>query len=347
MLISSILLISLISSLQNSIVSADVMSNTKFLSLYNVINNKLNHLRQDTEEKDIDIFGCCNNTTSSSPSTSLSLSPSAQPTTRYETVYNAMWKIYTSLGIPESDLTGTTYCTWTGVRCSGVEVRAIELSKVGLGGSLATEIGILDELTSLHFEYNYLEQTIPTELGSLSNLWFLRLSNQFISGTIPSELGNLQSLEYMYIHCNEFISGTVPSEIYDSLPNLLALEIWANQLTGTIPDESFPDSLDWYGIGMNQMTGTIPESISMVGEGFFLADNEFSSTLPSEIGDSSARIMIFDYNQLTGSIPTEVDNLDQLEVFAIVGNTGMSGTAPSSLCGIDYFYYFGTSVTCA
>jgi len=341
-----------------------VVTNPRLLSLCHLLSDKLDVLHRIPEEDN-----CCNST---SQSPSISPSPSAQPSSKSDIINNAMFKIFTTLGAPTSDFnTGTTYCSWNGVRCNSfLEPKSIEISGQFYGGYIATEIGILEELTSLKLDYNYLEGTVPSELGLLSKLRFLNLSKQFLSSTLPSELQNLNSLEYMYIYANE-ISGSIPDQIYD-FNNLLCLEVFENLLTGTIP-ESLPPMLDWYLIWDNLLTSTLPDSISTVGEVVDLEENLFTGPIPTSIDLSSAYALVFDDNQLTNtipseigdmlnleyfsidanlltsSIPTEVENLDFtiLEKFDIDDNTGLTGTAPSSLCNLGYYFsYDNTNVTC-
>ena len=74
-------------------------------------------------------------------------------------------------------------------------------------GEIPSELGDLDNLTSLNLEENQLSGKIPAELGSLSNLIYLSLSSYKLSGEIPAELGNLSNLTELYLDDNDFTSS--------------------------------------------------------------------------------------------------------------------------------------------
>ena len=100
--------------------------------------------------------------------------------------------------------------TWTGVTCStnGV-VTKLDLSIMGLHGSIATAIGGLTGLTYLVLDINNLSGTIPSELALLTGLTYIDLDSNTLSGTIPSELGGLTGL---YLSYNNLV-GPVPASL--------------------------------------------------------------------------------------------------------------------------------------
>lgn len=101
--------------------------------------------------------------------------------------------------------------SWTGVTCSeGPRIRivALNLTSMGLSGSLAPEVA---------------------RLTALSSIW---LGNNSLSGSIP-DLGSLKLLESVHLEDNRF-SGTFPS-FFSGVPRLRELFLQNNNLTGQVP----------------------------------------------------------------------------------------------------------------
>jgi len=103
----------------------------------------------------------------------------------------------------------TSYCNWMGVSCSlrRQRVTALDLSSMGLLG------------------------TIPPQLGNLSFLQSLTLYNNSFHGDLPSEIGNLRRLQLMDIGSNK-LSLVIP-ESFGNLHRLEGLRFDGNNLTGT------------------------------------------------------------------------------------------------------------------
>ena len=75
--------------------------------------------------------------------------------------------------------------------------------------------------------------TIPTELSRLRALVELRLANNHLTGEVPASLWNLNKLETLWLHQNR-LTGQIPGEL-GLLPNLESLKLSRNSLTGCIP----------------------------------------------------------------------------------------------------------------
>jgi uncharacterized protein (TIGR02145 family) len=89
--------------------------------------------------------------------------------------------------------------------------------------------------TSIDITYVGLTGSIPPEIGCLTNLTILNLGGNQLTGGIPSEIGNLTNLTYLILYYNQ-LTGSIPSEI-GNLTNLTDLWLFVNQLTGEIPVE--------------------------------------------------------------------------------------------------------------
>ncbi|XP_016486744.1 putative LRR receptor-like serine/threonine-protein kinase At1g67720 [Nicotiana tabacum] len=103
---------------------------------------------------------------------------------------------------------------WTGVTCAGgprIRVITLNLTSMGLLGSISPSISRLTALSGLWLGNNSLTGSIP-DLSSLSNLEILHLEDNQLSGEIPPSLGNVKSLNEIFLHNNN-LTGNVPSSL--------------------------------------------------------------------------------------------------------------------------------------
>ncbi|ESQ49454.1 hypothetical protein EUTSA_v10020522mg [Eutrema salsugineum] len=104
--------------------------------------------------------------------------------------------------------------TWSGVTCSeGPRIRivALNLTSMGLSGSLATEVGKLTGLSSIWLGNNSLSGSIP-DLSSLKLLESVHLEDNRFSGTIPPFFGGVPHLRELYLQNNN-LTGQIPSNL--------------------------------------------------------------------------------------------------------------------------------------
>jgi hypothetical protein len=145
----------------------------------------------------------------------------------------------------------------------------------------------------LRLSQNELAGTIPTQLGELSSLLLLWLWENDIGGTIPSELGVLTNMSKCMSHtCTRFVLRT-ESDLKTCAPCLWKtedLEIYKNNLTGTIPEELF---------SLTKMTSLDVNDCQLL-----------TGTLSTRVGQlSQMQRFRVSRNQMVGSIPTEIVNL--------------------------------------
>jgi hypothetical protein len=148
----------------------------------------------------------------------------------------ALTALYNSLGGPKwissSNWFVGTPCnnSWHGLRCDagGTHVVSVDLVGNGANGTLPTEIGLLSDVTNLHFGGRYtnaqtglcidcINGTLPTELFQLSKLQNLTLGLQALSGTISPQIGKLQQLTNFGL--GNYLSGTIPVQL-TTIPTL-------------------------------------------------------------------------------------------------------------------------------
>ncbi|XP_057964812.1 probable LRR receptor-like serine/threonine-protein kinase At1g67720 [Malania oleifera] len=128
----------------------------------------------------------------------------------------AMEDVARSLNNPPSDWRGDPCLpsenSWTGVKCSyGKFARIITLNLTGIGisGSLSPSIANLTALTNLWLGGNNISGPIP-ELKQLTALQTLHLENNKFEGSIPQSFGSLAQLHEIFLQNNN-LQGTVPA----------------------------------------------------------------------------------------------------------------------------------------
>jgi hypothetical protein len=251
----------------------------------------------------------------------------------------------TSLGLPIMGLGGTLPAELWLLLAPDTLERVDFSQNDGLQGSLGTEIGVLQKLSSLDISETQLSGSIPSELGLCSSLTKLLLQhkrNDRLVGSIPTEVGQLSHLEE-FVWNGTAVSGPIPSEL-GLLTAVKKLHLAHNQLTGTIPKELFSSatassssprtasvssssSLQELQLHNNKLTGTIPSEITQVQTTLTvlaLGQNPLDATaLPTYLGTLTelADLQLY-HNGWTGVIPTELGLLSShLEVLALNHNS--------------------------
>jgi len=104
--------------------------------------------------------------------------------------------------------TSSSVCNWVGVTCDEQHgrVHALNLSNMGLKGTISPQLGNLSFLVHLDFQGNAFNGELPQSLFQLHRLKLLNLSNNMLSGTIPQMISNLSSLEEITL-ANNSLSG--------------------------------------------------------------------------------------------------------------------------------------------
>nr|XP_023906964.1 probable LRR receptor-like serine/threonine-protein kinase At3g47570 [Quercus suber] len=240
-------------------------------------------------------------------------------------------------------------CNWIGITCGPKHLRvtALNLSHMGVTGTIAPHVGNLSFLSHLSFENNSFHGSLPNELASLRRLqvvsfgsnsfsgvlpswfWFfpklreLYANNNRFNGRIPRSLGNCTSLKIIHLDDNNF-AGEVPVEI-GNLQNLKELTLANNSLTGVIPNAIFNNSkIEFISLYMNQLSGHLPSSIGNWLPNLkviYLWDNDLNGTIPHSISNASKLTALeLGMNYISGSIPNTLGNLKHLERLNLVDN---------------------------
>ncbi|KAI8004762.1 LRR receptor-like serine/threonine-protein kinase EFR [Camellia lanceoleosa] len=255
--------------------------------------------------------------------------------------------------------TTSLVCTWAGITCGVLHERVISLnlSDMGLTGSLSPHLGNLSFLSLLDISFNHFYGQIPKEFarlhrlkqvnfgynnfvgdlnsyswfGNLPDLQYLLLHQNNFTGTIGSSLCNMSKLEGLTLGFNS-LHGNIPDEI-GKLSNLKFLNLENNQITGSIPSAMFfnMSSLQSIDLTANNFYGEIPSSLYKCRKLQYLSlsFNSLNGSVPREIGNlTMLKESYIGHNDFKGGIPSEVGNLVNLEIFS-AGSSSLTGAIPS------------------
>ncbi|KAK2978935.1 hypothetical protein RJ640_002476 [Escallonia rubra] len=224
----------------------------------------------------------------------------------------------------------TPVCDWVGVICSRRHnrVAALNLSNMGLVGTIPPDIGNISFLASLDISNNSFSGSLPEEMAHLRRLREMLAkynelnssssltANQF-TGTIPETLGSLGLLEFLGLGSNNFASHTSSLELsfLTSLTSCRKLRV--------------------LGLEYNLLNGTIPASIGNLStflEQLRATESGIIGTIPHEIGNlSSLFVLSLSANHLTGSIPTTITRFQKLQGLELSDNS-LEGSIPTEFC---------------
>ncbi|XP_071916853.1 uncharacterized protein [Coffea arabica] len=252
----------------------------------------------------------------------------------------------------------SSVCDWIGVQCGSrhQRVTALNISDMGLTGTIPLDLGNLSFLVSLDLRNNSFHGNLPEELSHLRRLRFIRFSNNRFTGKIPTWLGHFPELRFLFLDNNGF-GGFIPSSISNSskvetltlrgnflegnipekmgnLSVLKDLSLSGNYLVGQIPLSlckfSKLQSLD---LSFNRFSGYIPKEIGNLENLTYLSlmKNNFTGTIPREMGNlQNLQGLNLEWNQITGSIPREIGNLTMLTELYFANNS-LTGTIPREM----------------
>ena len=218
------------------------------------------------------------------------------------------------------------------------------LSACNIKGSIPSEIGNLNNLTTLHLETNELTGSIPKAIGRLQKLQGLYLQHNKLQGSITTDLCGLRSLSEFYSDGNE-LNGSLP-QCLDSLISLRTLSLGFNRLTSVIPSSlwSLRDILN-VNLSSNSLNGTLPVEIGnlKVVIKIDLSRNDLSGEIPSSIGDlkNMQRLSLAE-NKFQGSIPDSLGGLTSLN-FLDMSSNNLSGEIPNSLKALSLLKFLNLS----
>ncbi|KAG2684359.1 hypothetical protein I3760_10G073400 [Carya illinoinensis] len=188
--------------------------------------------------------------------------------------------LYTALNNP-SQLTnwksiGGDPCSesWKGITCEGSAVVSIEISGLGLNGTMGYSLdlkslrkldlsdnGIHDTILYQNLASNNLSGNLPYSISSMVSLSYLNVSRNSLSQTFGDIFANHSGLATLDLSFNNF-SGDLPSSL-SSLSNLSSLYLQKNQLTGSL-DVLTGLPLTTLNVANNHFSGWIPQELKAI-----------------------------------------------------------------------------------
>jgi len=188
----------------------------------------------------------------------------------------------------------------------------LDLSANQFGGEFTVDMSKCSSLQTLILADNALRGSLsPTFLRAIADIRYLDLSANHFTGPLPPSLGELTSLSTLDLSDNE-LSGNITQIQW---PELRALRMDRNKLSGPIPKALLSDSLVELTLSSNRFSGELPgELCALVSLRVLdLSRNRFTGSLCERIGDlQDINILNVSYNQLKGTLPTSIGTLPRL-----------------------------------
>ncbi|KAJ1428707.1 Protein kinase domain [Sesbania bispinosa] len=181
--------------------------------------------------------------------------------------------------------------SWKGITCEGSAVVSIELSGLGLDGTLGYLLSDLMSLKKLDLSDNKMHDTIPYQLPP--NLTSLNLARNNLSGNLPYSISAMASLNYLNVS-NNALSQSI-GDIFATLPDLGTVDLSFNNFSGDLPP-SFGSlsNLSSLFLQKNQLTGSLDVLAGLPLDTLNVANNNFSGWIPREL--KSIHNFIYDGN---------------------------------------------------
>ncbi|KAJ4703975.1 Kinase [Melia azedarach] len=209
----------------------------------------------------------------------------------------ALQVMYTSLNSP-SQLTnwkssGGDPCgeSWKGVFCEESAVVSIDISGLGLSGTMGYLLSDLVSLRKFDLSGNNIHDTIPYQLPP--NLTSLNLASNNFSGNLPYSIAGMVSLSYLNVSRNS-LSMTI-GDIFGNLAGLATLDLSFNNFSGDLPISfSSLSNISTLYMQNNQLTGTLNVLSGLPLTTLNVANNHFSGWIPREL--SAIQTFIYDGN---------------------------------------------------
>ncbi|KAL1834385.1 hypothetical protein ACET3Z_004036 [Daucus carota] len=247
-------------------------------------------------------------------------------------------------GVLESWNNSLHFCQWTGVTCSRrrQRVTALNLSSLGLAGTLSPHIGNLSFLRRIYLYENRLNGFIPNDIGRLFRLKTLSMGNNSFQGGFPADLHRCTNIRFINLHNNN-LQGELAIDLA-SWSQLYFFAVGKNHFTGSIPPSiGNTSSLRALYLNNNNFEGNLPTRFASWSKLDFinLINNHISGSIPPSIGNvSSLRSIHLDFNNLRGIIPYELGRLFRLENLSL-GHNYFQGMIPLPLFNISSLYIVG------
>ncbi|XP_073155118.1 probable LRR receptor-like serine/threonine-protein kinase At4g37250 [Henckelia pumila] len=204
-------------------------------------------------------------------------------------------------------------CSWNGVYCgtSGsaeayFRVTGLILPRLGLLGSIPSDLGMIEHLRYLNLSGNFITGPLPSSLLIASELRVLDFSNNNFSGQLPQNLSALHNLTVVYLK-NNLISGSLPG----GFNSVESLDVSSNLIDGSLPPDFGGTKVSYFNVSSNRLSGEISP--------------EFAAKIPA-----NATIDL-SFNDLSGPFPNSEIFFRQ-DIKSYSGNPRLCGKPLNNLC---------------
>ncbi|XP_020579786.1 leucine-rich repeat extensin-like protein 6 [Phalaenopsis equestris] len=183
---------------------------------------------------------------------------------------------------------------------------------------------------------------------SITTVAGIDLNHGSISGTLPDHLSLLSDLALFHLNSNRF-SGMLPSSLCD-LRRLFELDVSNNHLSGPFPDFvlRLPE-LRFLDLRFNAFLGDVPAEVLNGGgsaaklDAFFINDNNFKFSLPANLGNSKASVIVLANNRIEGTLPASIGGMGKTLNQLVILNTGLAGCIPPEIGNLKRLTVFDVS----
>ncbi|KAK4587615.1 hypothetical protein RGQ29_018860 [Quercus rubra] len=170
--------------------------------------------------------------------------------------------------------------SWLGIKCSGSSVTEINLSNLGLTGSMGYQLSSLTSVTHFDLSKNNLKGEIPYQLPP--NAAYIDLSQNGFTGGVPYSISQMADLQYLYLGNNQLKNQL--SDMFGKLSKLKEMDLSDNSLSGNLP-QSFKSlkSLKKLNLQNNQFSGSINALANLPLDDLNVENNKFTGWIPDQL----------------------------------------------------------------
>lgn len=194
--------------------------------------------------------------------------------------------LYTSLNNP-SQLTGWKSSggdpcaeSWKGITCEGSAVVSIQISGLGLSGTMGYMLNSLGKLRTLDLSGNNFHDAIPYQLPP--NLTSLNIARNNLSGNLPYSIATMFSLNYLNASSNSLAQSI--GDIFVNLTDLAIMDLSSNNFSGDLPASlNTLSNLSTLHLQNNQLTGSLNILSGLPLSDLNVANNQFNGWIPREL----------------------------------------------------------------
>ncbi|GAB4826542.1 Protein STRUBBELIG-REPTOR FAMILY 8 [Ancistrocladus abbreviatus] len=170
--------------------------------------------------------------------------------------------------------------SWKGVQCEGAAVVSLEISGLGLSGTMGYLLSNLYSLKTMDLSGNNIHDSIPYQLPP--NLTSLNLANNNLSGNIPYSMSTMVSLHYVNVSHNSL--STSVGDVFSNRTSLATLDFSYNNFSGDLPSSfSSLSNLSKLYVQNNHLTGTLDVLVSLPLTNLNVTNNHFMGWIPKEL----------------------------------------------------------------